>query len=830
MRKWGFLFAGVLFTGCVLSVCCFGSGIFVESYLHPIQMQPVKFTEIPDSQIQLISTSPLPTPSFTSYPTLFPSPTYTPIPDNQGIIPAIGCRAILFISEILYDPLSKEPDGEWVEIYNPGNCDLSLKGYKLGDEETLGQTEGMLLFPDNSILRAKRAFVIAQNGSLFLSQYGFKPDFQILDSEASIPVLQKYVPWSKGRMNLNNSGDEVLLLDEQNNIIDAVAWGKSTFSNPKSRLMPVYAPGHSLERAIFQSGKIIWHEQAMPNPGKGNGFSKSAAANKDNKPQTSVPHSSETYPSTPTPIVSHTETPPPTVQHSTEASPTQTPAPFNGRLLISEVCFDPLDHEPDGEWIEIYNPENYPIDLSGFKIGDEETKGQSEGIMQFPSGAIIESRGVVIIANHAEPFLARYGFQPQYEMNESNSTSNMTKYSSWAKGSVSLNNSGDEVILLDGADRMVDVVSWGNSTSIFNPAVATGSQGSSIARIPADTDTNTASDWYIQLNPNPGIVLFSEISRTPTRTQTVTKTPRNTSTPTSSKTSSPASTPTLTRTLSPSITPVPTKTPTKTPSPAPTPTSSRTLSPSLTPTLSKTPTRTPSPSSTPSPSKTPILTKTSTFSPTPTWSASPSTTPKPSPSSTLTPSTPIKKDGKLLISEVYYAPADINGIQGYDPNDEWIEIFNPSFSDTIDLSGYKVGDAEYQLNGEAMFRFPSDSIIEPRQIIVVAYLADRFYERYSFKPDFEIQPTDDTVPDMSRYYDWASPNSWISLNNNGDEVLILDREDIITDAISWGYSQVFLNPSIPLVASGHSIERIPKDQDIDSSIDWIYQAEPNPGD
>ncbi len=44
-------------------------------------------------------------------------------------------------------------------------------------------------------------------------------------------------------------------------------------------------------------------------------------------------------------------------------------------LLVSEVLYDAVGTEPDKEWIEIYNAGASAIDLSNYKVGDEETPG-----------------------------------------------------------------------------------------------------------------------------------------------------------------------------------------------------------------------------------------------------------------------------------------------------------------------------------------------------------------------------------------------------------------------------------------------------------------------
>ena len=146
-----------------------------------------------------------------------------------------------------------------------------------------------------------------------------------------------------------------------------------------------------------------------------------------------------------------------TLFRSTTPTPSETvtPTPFGGVLLVSEVYYDALGTEPDEEWIELYNAGAATIDLTGFKVGDEETQGSStEGMIAFPIGASIAPGQVIVIANKATAFFALYGFDPDYELVESSgSVPNLTKYSSWATGAVELSNSGDEVLILDAADR-----------------------------------------------------------------------------------------------------------------------------------------------------------------------------------------------------------------------------------------------------------------------------------------------------------------------------------------------------------------------------------------
>jgi len=177
-----------------------------------------------------------------------------------------------------------------------------------------------------------------------------------------------------------------------------------------------------------------------------------------------------------------------------------------GKVVINEVYYDPIGAEPDEEWIEIYNSSNQAIDLTGYKIGDEETLGGGEGMYQFPTGTVISGNGFLVIANKASAFFNLYGFLPDFEINETNpAVPNLSKYSVWSTGSLNLSNSGDEVLLLNSSDSVVDAVVYGSGSFggiIPHPGVIAGH---SIERSPRGKDTdNCALDFIDQVNPTPG--------------------------------------------------------------------------------------------------------------------------------------------------------------------------------------------------------------------------------------------------------------------------------------------------------------------------------------
>jgi len=172
-------------------------------------------------------------------------------------------------------------------------------------------------------------------------------------------------------------------------------------------------------------------------------------------------------------------------------------------VLISEVVFNEVGSTADGEWIEIFNTGPTTVDLTNYKIGDEETSGgtsTTEALFQFPSGASIAPGEVQVISGGATRFFTVYGFNPTYETADTDPTiPNLTNYTPWDTdgGILNMANTNDQAVLVDGTDTIIDAASFG-STFAFNPAlVVPVLDGQSYQRINAYVDTDTANDWAV---------------------------------------------------------------------------------------------------------------------------------------------------------------------------------------------------------------------------------------------------------------------------------------------------------------------------------------------
>lgn len=456
-------------------------------------------------------------------PTLTPTITLTP---TMTATPIQCGQLSLLITEAFYDPSdSIDPDGEWFEVYNNGDAAANLECVKIGDEETSGGGEGMFTFSPGTSLPPGEVILIAYRATTFFSQYGFNPDYELVSSDPDVPDLVRYSTWAGGNVNLSNSGDDLLILDWNDQVIDALSWGSSTYAFDPS--VPLVSEGHSIERQpanVDTNTAVDWIDQASPTPGW-----------------------VETIPPTDTPTPGASTTP------TITPTPSETLPPCGVvTLLVSEVLYDPPGSaDPDGEWIEIYNTGDDTINLACVKIGDEEIQGGGEAMLTFPAGWTMLPGGIAIIANRADSFYAAYLFKPDFEVEDSDqSVPNLIKYSDWAGGNLNLSNSGDDVLILDETDQLVDAVSWGSSTFAFNPSVPVVVAGHSLERRPGNQDTDTAADWIDQSNPAPGVVDFTPSTPVPSSTPTRTPSPTRTRTPTPTRTRTPTRTPTPTQTLS----------------------------------------------------------------------------------------------------------------------------------------------------------------------------------------------------------------------------------------------------------------------------------------
>jgi glycerophosphoryl diester phosphodiesterase len=396
---------------------------------------------------------------------------------------------ILLISEVMNDPPGVEPAGEWIEVYNPGSQAVGLEAYRIGDAEFRGDGEGMFRFPPGSSLASGGVIVLANQGVAFFNQYGRLPDFELNNTHAAVPEMVRQPDYAPGGLELSNPGDEVFILDDLDGVVDGVSWGNSAMG--LSPAPPAPPQGASLERkpSYWDSDRATdWWSQPVPNP-----YQLDLAY-----PTPTPGPPSPTATRTPTPLGGPTQT----------RTPTGTPPPAD-HLLLSEALPNPGPNFPGGEWIEIHNPTGVSAALDGYKLGDEETSGGSEGMYAFPAGTILAPNGLLLVARSGLNFKTIYGFWPDFEVFDTTpEVADLIAYSAWGGGSFNLADDGDELLLLDAQDNLVDAVSWGISFFAFSPPLPVAAEMVSFERFPVCVDTDGPGDWRVQSSPGPGEAVF----------------------------------------------------------------------------------------------------------------------------------------------------------------------------------------------------------------------------------------------------------------------------------------------------------------------------------
>ena len=184
----------------------------------------------------------------------------------------VGPANHVLISEVLYDPFG--PDvAEFIELVNPTGSPIDISGYGIGDAVNPDDYEDMRRFPPGTILGPQQTVVIATTATGFFDYFGFYPDYEVVETHPDVPLLPKDPHWGHPDtfIQLGNQGDEVLLLDPNNQLVDIVVYGNGYY--PGVTPCPLLdAPGRSLERYPYWRNTghcpTDFREWPFPSPGR----------------------------------------------------------------------------------------------------------------------------------------------------------------------------------------------------------------------------------------------------------------------------------------------------------------------------------------------------------------------------------------------------------------------------------------------------------------------------------------------------------------------------------------------------------------------------------
>jgi len=219
--------------------------------------------------------------------------------------------------------------------------------------------------------------------------------------------------------NLNNTGDIIILKDPDQNTIDQVAYGNWDDSNTQDNAIKSPDPKST---ARHTDGVDTDHDyndfrQTVPTKNAPNIISDEDEAD---------PQDDETEPPEPAPD-----------------------QPFI-QIIITEILPNPAGSDALNEFIEIYNPNDAPVDLAGWQLDDAE------------GGSRPHTIGKVTIASHEYLVFTR----PQTGL--------------------ALNNTSDSVRLYDRANRLVDSMSYVKTKQDLSHSIFAGSWQQTIQITPGE--------------------------------------------------------------------------------------------------------------------------------------------------------------------------------------------------------------------------------------------------------------------------------------------------------------------------------------------------------
>jgi len=143
--------------------------------------------------------------------------------------------------------------------------------------------------------------------------------------------------------------------------------------------------------------------------------------------------------------------------------------------------------------VELYNPANSTIDISGWKVED------ASDSHVIPAGSTVAPNSYFTLARNGDKFLADYG-----------------KTADVGDLSISLSNSGDQITLKDKNGIKIDFVAWENFVSGWDIFASTGK---TIQRVPAYADTDMDNEWMSNSPQAP--MVQSKVTPTDTTTTVI---------------------------------------------------------------------------------------------------------------------------------------------------------------------------------------------------------------------------------------------------------------------------------------------------------------------
>ena len=157
--------------------------------------------------------------------------------------------------------------------------------------------------------------------------------------------------------------------------------------------------------------------------------------------------------------------------------PPDGPAPA-GKVIVTEFMANPKAvQDSDGEWIELFNIGNQPVDINGWTLKDQ---GTDAHVIQAPGPLVVPAGGYLLLGRTTDKLL------------------NGGVHVLYAYKDFFLANTEDEVVLQDTGGAVVDSFSYSATKGFVIP------EGASLSLKHPGVDQNDPGNWCAEPSPWPG--------------------------------------------------------------------------------------------------------------------------------------------------------------------------------------------------------------------------------------------------------------------------------------------------------------------------------------
>ncbi|HOW25099.1 MAG TPA: CotH kinase family protein [Bacteroidales bacterium] len=148
------------------------------------------------------------------------------------------------------------------------------------------------------------------------------------------------------------------------------------------------------------------------------------------------------------------------------------PRVFSDSLVLNEINYNSADNFNPGDWVEFYNPHDYPLDITSWIFRDED----DQHMFIFPPGTVIDSKGYLVVCEDTEAFSALFPLVDNYSGNMD----------------FGLSGSGELIRLFDSSGTLIDTVHYDDK---FPWPTGPDGNGPSLELINPSLDNALATSW-----------------------------------------------------------------------------------------------------------------------------------------------------------------------------------------------------------------------------------------------------------------------------------------------------------------------------------------------